>query len=47
MVDMLLIISWLIDRRDANNLQLPRSGISQLAVFKLRAAIALMKWVRL
>ena len=43
MVDMLLVNSWMLYRRDASNLKLPRSEISQLATFKLRAAVALMK----
>lgn len=43
MVDMLLVNSWMLYGRDVNNLQLPKSEISQLATFKLRAAIALMK----
>ncbi|MFV0329690.1 MAG: hypothetical protein ACK5KL_07705 [Dysgonomonas sp.] len=43
MIDMVIVNSWMLYRRDASNLHLPRSEISQLAIFKLRAAVALMK----
>ena len=43
MIDMTIVNSWLLHRRDASNLMLPRSKILALAWFKLRVAECLMK----
>lgn len=43
MIDMVIVNSWLLYRRDANNLRLPKSEILSLAPFKLRVAISLMR----
>lgn len=42
-IDMVIINSWKLYKRDANNLHLPGSKILQLSTFKLRIAVALMK----
>jgi len=43
MIDMVVVNSWLLYKRDAINLKLPKSEILALAPFKLRVANCLMK----
>ena len=43
MIDMSIVNAWLLYRRSADHLQLPKKQVMSLALFKLRLAIALMK----
>ena len=43
MIDMVIINSWLLYKRDAISLKLPKSEILALALFKLKVANCLMK----
>ena len=42
MIDMVLVNSWLLYKRDALHLQLPKSEVIPLAYFKIRVAFSLM-----